>query len=154
MCSVQTTTLAQEAPTQKLDQLCMDAVARVVDSEALLHQLAIPEAFFDLIQTTWKEGHPHLYGRFDFAYDGTGPAKMYVINADTPTSLMEAGAVHQLWLEDQMARGVWPAHAAQFNAIAEDPVRAFAEISGTMHFSISAMSSSIDERGTATSPRR
>ncbi|WP_147479173.1 glutathionylspermidine synthase family protein, partial [Pseudomonas caricapapayae] len=60
-----------EAPTQELHQMCLDAVARVVESEALLHQLAIPEAFFDVIRASWKDGHPHLYGRFDFAYDGT-----------------------------------------------------------------------------------
>lgn len=113
-----------EVPTQELHQMCLDAVARVVDSEELLHRLAIPEAFFDVIRASWKQGHPHLYGRFDFAYDGTGPAKMYEINADTPTSLMEAGAFQLLWLDEQMARGVLPAHASQFNSIAEDLVRA------------------------------
>ena len=33
---------------------------------------------------------PHLYGRFDLRYDGTGPAKLLEYNADTPTSLVEA----------------------------------------------------------------
>lgn len=45
-----------EAPTQELHQMCMDAVARVVGSEELLHQLAIPPAFFDVIQTSWQQG--------------------------------------------------------------------------------------------------
>ena len=40
-----------EAPTQELHQMCMDAVGRIVDSEELLRQLAIPEAFFELIRT-------------------------------------------------------------------------------------------------------
>ncbi|KPZ20122.1 Glutathionylspermidine synthase [Pseudomonas syringae pv. viburni] len=143
-----------EAPTQELHQMCMDAVARVVGSEELLHQLAIPPAFFDVIQTSWQQGHPHLYARFDFAYDGTGPAKMYEINADTPTSLMEAGAFQLLWLEEQMARGVLPAHASQFNSIAEDLVRAFAEFSGASPFYFAAMSGSVEDRGTTDFLRR
>ncbi|MEE4079157.1 glutathionylspermidine synthase family protein [Pseudomonas viridiflava] len=143
-----------EAPTQELHQMCMDAVGRIVDSEELLRQLAIPEAFFDLIRTSWKQGHPHLYARFDFAYDGSGPAKMYEINADTPTSLMEAGAVQLLWLEEQMARGVLPAHATQFNSIAEDLVRAFAEFPRQGPFHFSAMSGSVEDRGTTDFLRR
>ncbi|KPY03282.1 Glutathionylspermidine synthase family protein [Pseudomonas savastanoi pv. nerii] len=143
-----------EVPTQELHQMCLDAVARVVDSEELLHRLAIPEAFFDVIRASWKQGHPHLYGRFDFAYDGTGPAKMYEINADTPTSLMEAGAFQLLWLDEQMARGVLPAHASQFNSIAEDLVRAFAEFPGASPFYFSAMSGSVEDRGTTDFLRR
>ncbi|MFH7450910.1 glutathionylspermidine synthase family protein, partial [Pseudomonas syringae pv. tagetis] len=42
-------TLDLEAPTQELHQMCLDAVARVVEIEALLHQFAIPEAFFYVI---------------------------------------------------------------------------------------------------------
>ncbi|PAV69097.1 hypothetical protein WR25_11911 [Diploscapter pachys] len=49
--------------------MCLDAVARIVDSEALMTRLAIAPAFFDLVRRSWKEGHAHLYGRFDFSYD-------------------------------------------------------------------------------------
>jgi len=143
-----------ETATQELHQMCLDVVARVVDSEELLTQLAIPEAFFDLIRTSWKQGHQHLYGRFDFAYDGSGPARMYEINADTPTSLMEAGAFQLLWLEEQIARGVLPAHASQFNSIAEDLVRAFAEFPLAAPFYFSAMSGSSEDRGTTDFLRR
>ncbi len=143
-----------EAPTQALHQLCLDAVERVVDSEALLRQLAIPEAFFDLIRRSWKEGHHHLYARFDFAYDGTGPAKMYEINADTPTSLMEAAAFQLLWLDEQVERGVLPAHASQFNAIAEDLITAFGPFKGPAPFYFSAMSGSAEDRGTTEFMRR
>ncbi|WP_164356742.1 glutathionylspermidine synthase family protein, partial [Pseudomonas viridiflava] len=94
------------------------------------------------------------YARFDFAYDGSGPAKMYEINADTPTNLMEAGAVQLLWLEEQMARGVLPAHATQFNSIAEDLVRAFAEFPRQGPFHFSAMSGSVEDRGTTDFLRR
>lgn len=143
-----------EQPTQELHQMCMDAVARVVESEELLTRLAIPPAFFDLVRSSWREGHPHLYGRFDFAYDGSGPAKMYEINADTPTSLMEAGAFQLLWLEEQIERGVLPERATQFNSIAEDLVRAFATLPGTSPFYFAAMSGSVEDRGTTDFLRR
>jgi glutathionylspermidine synthase len=143
-----------EQPTQELHQMCMDAVARVVESEELLTRLAIPPAFFDLVRSSWREGHPHLYGRFDFAYDGSGPARMYEINADTPTSLMEAGAFQLLWLEEQIERGVLPERATQFNSIAEDLVRAFATLSGTSPFYFAAMSGSVEDRGTTDFLRR
>ncbi|GAB7532034.1 glutathionylspermidine synthase family protein [Pseudomonas sp. 3A(2025)] len=143
-----------EAPTQELHQMCLDAVARVVDSEALLRQLAIPEAFYDLIRRSWKDGHRHLYARFDFAYDGMGPAKMYEINADTPTSLMEAAAFQLLWLDEQIERGVLPAHASQFNAIAEDLVTALEPFKGPAPFYFSAMSGSAEDRGTTEFMRR
>jgi glutathionylspermidine synthase len=143
-----------EAPTQELHQMCLDAVARVVESEELLSRLAIPEAFFDLVRSSWRRREPHLYARFDFAYAGSGPAKMYEINADTPTSLMEAGAFQLLWLEEQIERGVLPERATQFNAIAEDLVRAFAAFPRKAPFYFSAMSGSAEDRGTTDFMRR
>ena len=137
-----------EAPTKAVHEMCMDLVGRVVESEELLEQLAIPAQFFDLVRTSWKEGHPHLYGRFDFSYDGSGPAKCIEANYDTPTSLLEAGAVQLLWLEEQIARGVLPPEATQFNTIAEDLVRAFAAFPAGGAFHFSAMSGSVEDRGT------
>ena len=137
-----------ESPTQALHELCMDLVDRVVNSEALLTRLAIPPAFFDLVRTSWTEGHPHLYGRFDFAYDGSGPAKCYEFNADTPTSLFEAASVQLLWLEEQIQRGVLPQAATQFNSIAEDLVQAFGAFSRDVPFYFAAMSGSVEDRGT------
>lgn len=143
-----------EAPTRELHQLCLDAVARVVESEALLHQLAIPPAYFDLIRDSWRRREPHLYARFDFAYHGDGPAKMYEINADTPTSLMEAAAFQLVWLDEQIARGELPAAASQFNAIATDLVAAFEAFRGPAPFYFSAMSGSVEDRGTTEFLRR
>lgn len=143
-----------EAPTKALHEMCLDMVERVVDSEELLTRLAIPPAFFDLIRQSWKEGHPHLYGRFDFIYDGNGPAKCIEANYDTPTSLLEAGSVQLLWLESQIAAGVLPASATQFNTIAEDLVRAFSAFSADAPFHFSAMSGSVEDRGTTDFLRR
>lgn len=137
-----------EAPTKAVHELCMDAVERVVHSEELLTRLAIPSAFFDLVRDSWREGHPHLYGRFDFSYDGSGPAKCIEANYDTPTSLLEAGSVQLLWLESQIAAGVLPASATQFNTIAEDLVQAFSAFPTQGPFHFSAMSGSVEDRGT------
>lgn len=143
-----------EAPTHAVHELCMDAVERVVQSEALLTRLAIPPAFFDLVRDSWREGHPHLYGRFDFSYDGSGPAKCIEANYDTPTSLLEAGSVQLLWLESQIAAGVLPPSATQFNTIADDLVAAFSAFSTDRPFHFSAMSGSVEDRGTTDFMRR
>ena len=77
-----------EDPTTEIHNMCMDLVARVVQSEELLERLSIPASFYDMIRTSWLEGHPHLYGRMDFSYNGSGPAKLLELNYDTPTSLL------------------------------------------------------------------
>ncbi|WP_164568887.1 glutathionylspermidine synthase family protein, partial [Pseudomonas viridiflava] len=69
-----------EDPTTELHEMCMDLVDRVVDSEELLDRLSIPAAYYDMIRTSWREGHPHLYGRMDFSYSGNGPAKLLELN--------------------------------------------------------------------------
>lgn len=137
-----------EAPTQALHAMCLDAVERIVDSEALMTRLAIPPAFFDLVRRSWKERQRHLYGRFDFSYDGSGPAKLIEANYDTPTSLYEAAAFQLIWLEEQIQRGVLAPHTSQFNTLAEDLVKAFAafEREGTFYFS--AIGGSAEDRGT------
>ena len=89
-----------EDPSAELHAMAMDLVGEVVGSDALMAQLAIPEAFRDWIAESWRRRDPHLYGRLDFAYDGNGPAKLYELNYDTPTSLYEASFFQWQWLED------------------------------------------------------
>ncbi|MBK4998702.1 glutathionylspermidine synthase family protein [Pseudomonas sp. S31] len=136
------------APTEELHALCLDAVERIVDSEALLARLAIPPAFFDLVRDSWKAGQAHLYGRFDFSYDGHAPAKLIEANYDTPTSLYEAAAFQLIWLEEQIQRGVLPAEASQFNTLADDLVQAFAAMPSAGDFYFSTVSGSVEDRGT------
>ncbi|MBO9549708.1 glutathionylspermidine synthase family protein [Pseudomonas sp.] len=136
------------APTAELHAMCLDAVGRIVESEALMARLAIPPAFFDLVRRSWQEGQAHLYGRFDFSYDGNGPAKLIEANYDTPTSLYEAAAFQLIWLEEQIQRGVLPAEASQFNTLAEDLVQAFAAMPGHGEFHFSTISGSLEDRGT------
>ena len=127
-----------EAPTEALHAICLDLVDEVVKSERLMADLDIPEAMRDYVADSWKRGEPSLYGRFDFFYDGTGPAKLYEYNADTPTSIYETAVFQWLWLEDQIASGVLPAETDQFNSLHEKLVARFRTIfpdGGFMHFS-------------------
>jgi glutathionylspermidine synthase len=52
-----------------------------------------------LIEKSWNDDHPSIYGRFDLCLRD-GELKMYEFNADTPTSLFEAGLVQWHWLQD------------------------------------------------------
>ena len=104
-----------EDPSTELHAMCLQAVEVVVRSEELMGRLGIPDAFRDFVASSWRLREPALYGRFDLAYDGTGPAKLLEYNADTPTSLYEAASFQWLWLEQMRETGVLPATADQFN---------------------------------------
>lgn len=114
-----------EAPTQDLHDMAMSLVDEVVRSETLLSRLAIPATYWDWIARSWQRRDRHLYGRMDFAYDGSGPAKLFEFNYDTPTALYEAAFFQWLWLEDCIADGRLPAGADQYNAIQDALVEAF-----------------------------
>jgi glutathionylspermidine synthase len=125
-----------EAPTAELHALCLEVVARVVRSDELMRRLAIPANAWDVIARSWARHDRSLYGRFDFSYDGRGPAKLLEYNADTPTSLFEASVFQWLWLEDLKAAGQMPADADQFNSIHERLIAAFKryELHTRIHF--------------------
>ncbi|WP_315385400.1 glutathionylspermidine synthase family protein [uncultured Stenotrophomonas sp.] len=139
-----------EDPSAQLHAMAMDLVDEVVRSEQLMDQLAIPPAFRDWIADSWRRREPHLYGRLDFAYDGTGPAKLYELNYDTPTSLFEASFFQWQWLEDQRNQNRLPPQADQFNAIHEALVERFAELSAQLPppLYFSAVGSSEEDQGT------
>jgi len=123
-------TLAQvetdiEDPATELHGMCREAVAGIVASEELMERLCIPEAHRDMVAESWAREHPEIYGRFDFAYDGTGPAKMLEYNADTPTSLYESASFQWKWLESQLEAGVLEEGDDQFNGIHEALVERF-----------------------------
>ena len=114
-----------EEPSTDLHNMCRDAVAEIVGSQEMMDRLGIPAAHRDLIADSWRRNEPEIYGRLDLAYDGKGPAKLLEYNADTPTSLYESAAFQWQWLEDQLAAGVLPGGADQFNAIHEALVERF-----------------------------
>lgn len=119
-----------EDPSAELHEMAMALVEEVVGNEELLTRLEIPAAYWDWIATSWRQGEPHLYGRMDFAYSGSGPAKLLELNYDTPTSLYEAAYFQWLWLEQIMARGDLPANSDQYNRIQDLLIDAFRAISG------------------------
>lgn len=123
-------TLAQieddlEDPATELHAMCREAAATIVVSEELMTRLAIPPEYQDLVAASWHRGDPEIFGRFDLAYDGYGPAKLLEYNADTPTSLYESASFQWKWLEDQMSRGVLAPTDDQFNGIHESLVDRF-----------------------------
>lgn len=138
-----------EDTATELHAMCREAVDAILTTEQLLDKLGIPEAHRDLVADSWKRGDPEIYGRFDFAYDGNGPAKLLEYNADTPTSLYESAAFQWQWLEDQLAAGVLPDGADQFNGIHEALVARFGavfEAGSDLHFT--AVSGNPEDYGT------
>ncbi len=88
-----------ERASAELWDLCLGAVQHVMDNN-LYQRFAIAEPFIPYIERTWVEDHPAIYGRFDFCYKD-GALKLLEFNADTPTSLYEAGIVQWFWLQDR-----------------------------------------------------
>ena len=65
-----------EAPTGELDAMCRELVGRAMKDDRYLRLLKIPETLWSLIAESWQRRDPSLYGRFDLAYGGRGPAKL------------------------------------------------------------------------------
>lgn len=139
-----------EDPSNELSALCQELVARAVADERMLERLAIPRHAWDLIAESWRRGDRSLYGRFDLAYDGEGPAKLLEYNADTPTALFEASIFQWDWLEDAIKRNAIPEDADQFNSIheglvAELKMLAQRAVLPTLH--LACMPDSAEDRG-------
>jgi glutathionylspermidine synthase len=117
-----------EAPTAELEEMCLAFVGSAIGHDTVLLKLGIPPAHWPFLRESWKRGDRNLYGRFDLAYDGTGPAKLLEYNADTPTALFEAAVFQWTWLEDQMAAGALPKDADQFNSLHERLVEALRQL--------------------------
>ncbi|HWU53280.1 MAG TPA: glutathionylspermidine synthase family protein [Tahibacter sp.] len=139
-----------EDPTAELHQMAMDLVGDILRSESLMEQLAIPAAYRDWIAESWRRGEPHLYGRMDLAYAGDGPAKLFELNYDTPTSLYEAAFFQWVWLEQQKERGLLPEAADQYNLIQDLLVETFATIAPDLPKPLyfSAVRDSLEDQGT------
>lgn len=140
-----------EDPTQELHEMCLHVVDKVVQSQALLNDFCIPEAFHEAVSDSWQAKSPSLYSRLDLVYDGTGPAKLLENNADTPTSLYESGFWQWLWLEQQVDSGALPNASDQFNSLQEKLIMRFRDIANhyqqkNMHFSCCLDSD--EDRGT------
>ncbi len=132
-----------EAATAELHVRCLDAAEHIV-TQNRFDALHIPKAWHERIARSWRARDLSLFGRFDFAYDSSGPPKMLEYNADTPTALLEASVAQWRWLE-QKIRPQEP-DADQFNSLHEKLIqswRAFAVTwsAGTpVHFTCAAES--------------
>ncbi|GAA3138181.1 glutathionylspermidine synthase family protein [Planomonospora alba] len=135
--------LALEEQVEELHRMCLHAVEHVV-AAGRYRDFAIPEWVAPEIARSWERRDPHLYGRFDLRYDGTGPAKLLEYNADTPTSLLESSVVQWFWLQDR--------HPGddQWNSIHERLVDRWRQIAaalptGPAHFAWTSMDASGEE---------
>lgn len=137
-----------EEPTAAIEAMCFDVVERAVSDEAVMARLHIPEPFRRYIAESWRRQERNLYGRIDFSYDGTGPAKLLEYNADTPTALYESAVFQWVWLEEARSRGIVPEGCDQFNSLHERLVEAFGRfgIDGPLH--LTCVGGSDEDRGT------
>ncbi|OLR93128.1 glutathionylspermidine synthase family protein [Actinokineospora bangkokensis] len=132
--------LSIEADVELLHSMCLEAVDNVVLTERY-RDFGIPEKVWPRIAESWKRSDPHVYGRFDLRYDGSGPAKLLEYNADTPTSLLEAAIVQWYWKTE-----VFP-DDDQWNSLHEKLVERWGEVaeklpSGEVHFTWSGADAS------------
>lgn len=114
-----------EAATNKLHEMCLEAVQHVIDKNRF-EELHIPKSAIPLIKYSWDNETPAIYGRFDLAYDGESPPKLLEYNADTPTSLLEAAVIQWYWKEDCFK------NLDQFNSIHEKLVAKWKELKDYM----------------------
>ncbi|MBP2704466.1 glutathionylspermidine synthase family protein [Microbispora sp. RL4-1S] len=116
-----------ELVVSELHDMCLQAVDHVVKTRGFA-AYGIPEWLWRPITRSWERRDPHLFGRFDLCYDGTGHAKLLEYNADTPTSLVESSVIQWYWKQD--------AHPAadQWNSLHEALIGRWREIlrPGTM----------------------
>ncbi len=122
---------AIEKATATLWKMCLAAVQHVIDNKRY-DLFKIPAQFIPYIEKTWDEDCPSIYGRFDLCYKN-GKIKLLEFNADTPTSLYEAGIVQWFWLQD------FDKNKDQFNSIHEKLIAYWKYLKvylqpGTLHF--------------------
>jgi glutathionylspermidine synthase len=115
--------------TQELHARCLDAVAHVI-ARGRYAELGIAPPLIPLIERSWRDRDPTIYGRMDFAF-GDGTPRLLEYNADTPTSLLEASVIQWTWLADQ-----FPA-LDQLNQIHDRLIAVWAELAprlgGALH---------------------
>jgi glutathionylspermidine synthase len=123
---------AIEKATSKLYEMCLAAVDYVISNKKY-DLFKIPNFIIPLIESSWNNDAPAIYGRMDLCYKN-GEIKLLEFNADTPTSLYEAGIVQWFWLQD------FNKDKDQFNSIHEKLIQYWRYLhqylhQGKLHFS-------------------
>jgi glutathionylspermidine synthase len=139
-----------EAPTAELDKMCGELVARAIADERILRALRIPERFWNWIAASVKRGDASLYGRFDFCYDGQGPAKLLEYNADTPTAVFETAVFQWMWLEQAIERQIVPRNADQYNSLHERLIEAWRAFGSGRTLHLACMTDNAEDLGTVS----
>jgi glutathionylspermidine synthase len=137
-----------EEPSNEFHAMCLDLVDEACRDASLLNRLGVPEAFHDYVAATWRQREPTIFGRFDLAYDGTGPAKLLEYNADTPTGLYEAAFFQWIWLEEARTLGIIPGASDQFNLIQERLIAAYEVLPKRSILHFTAEEDSVEDYGT------
>ena len=110
-----------EQAANNVHELFLKATQYIIDNN-LFSRLGISPEVAEVIKQSWDSDQLHLYGRFDFAYDGYGEPKLLEYNADTPTSLLEASVIQWDWLQDTRSQ------KDQFNSIHESLIERWKQI--------------------------
>jgi glutathionylspermidine synthase len=124
---------AIEAATYRLNEMCLEAVGRVIEGRRL-DAFGLPRAYHDWVAWSWERDEHTIYGRFDLCHDGAGPPRLLEYNADTPTALLEAAVIQWFWFQDLLAStGLDPADREkapfdQFNSLHERLIEAWGRV--------------------------
>lgn len=115
----------EEATRECYDMYCK-AVQYLIDNDRL-GDVFIPEDLQEEIIKSWDRDDLSLYGRFDFALipdpvTGKLVPKLLEFNAQTPTSLLEAGIIQWEWIKDRFPG------KDQYNSIHEYLVQSWKDI--------------------------
>lgn len=120
-----------EQATEELHKMCITEVGKIIDSGDYPEEFGLNDTAKSLIEYSWYNKEPHIYGRFDLCVRPDGNIKLFEYNADTPTSLLEAGVAQWQWLEE--TNGV----NDQFNSIHDKLIERWKELkvgaSPTLH---------------------
>jgi len=127
-----------EAATNELHAICLEAVDRVVRNGRYA-DLGLDDRAATLIERSWWDREPALYGRMDLSYDGASPPRLLEYNADTPTALFEASVAQWYWLQDLAPE------ADQFNSIHEALVERWRMLPKASHVHFAACYESAED---------
>lgn len=116
-----------EEASETVHRLYIEAADVIVRDDLLMSSCGIPTSWHGAVREAWRRRSPALdFGRFDFAWDGSGDPKLLEYNCDTPTSLLETSIVQWFWKEE-----VFP-QADQFNSLHEKLLARWQAIAGAL----------------------
>lgn len=130
-----------ERTTEKLHLMSLEAAKFLATGE--MGTISIGKEALELAAWSLEKNQPSLYGRFDFAFDGTSHAKMLEYNGDTPTGLIESAITQHQWASDKFP------HKDQWNNLHDALLNRWKELkkagqvaSGPLYFAHSMQESS------------